>query len=111
MPMPRTTKWAAMLATMLCSLPVHAAGDGQGLIQPHWNLYDGILFFHLSGPHNNSPCSIGQRWAINTLTPSGKSAYTAFLLAYSMGKTVLAVGNSNCLHGNTEEVLDFHVVD
>ena len=100
------------LLLSLCSLTgiASSAGTETGTISPDWNIYgDGNIFFYLSGTHANSPCSMVERWAFDTTTPVGKSFYSAFLTAYSTGKEISLTGNGTCIHGNTEEVFDFHV--
>jgi hypothetical protein len=91
------------------------AGTGNGTINPGWNVYvDGVVFFHLSGPHYSPQCSaIPDRWAFNTTTPVGKSMFATFMLAYSQGRSVSIIGDPStpCIHGNTEAVLTIAVMD
>jgi hypothetical protein len=106
--------WSGLISTAILMVAgqANAAGAEQGLIQAQWNIYgDGNLFFNLSGTHQGSPCPFTERWAFNTTTTLGKSWYAAFLMAYASGKTIHLGGNGNCVHGNTEEVADFYVMD
>jgi hypothetical protein len=100
---------AAALLTLAFCCPVHG-GEETGAIIADWQLYEGTLFFDLSGTHNNSPCSFPERWAINTQTEVGKVHYAAFLAAVMTGKTVQVIGTgTGCAHGNTELVTVFRV--
>lgn len=103
----------AILFTGLTTMAT--ASTETATINPDWFIYnDGHLFFYLAGSHSGSPCSITERWAIDTTTTAGKAQYSAFLMAYTTGKKVKLVGTSNaaeCVHGNTEPVNEFHVVE
>jgi hypothetical protein len=91
------------------------AGTGSGTINPGWNVYiDGMVFFHLSGPHHSPLCpAIPDRWAFNTTTPVGKTMFATFLLAYSQGRSVSVIGDAGggCIHSNTEPVLTLYIMD
>jgi len=92
-----TGKYKIMVALLLCSSFSHA-GSEVGIIQPDWNIYgDGNLFFFLNGTHADSPCSIAERWAINTTNAAGKEI------------SVSGASGAGCTHGNTEPVYDFRV--
>jgi len=103
------------LATLFSGLAV-AGGSGTGKIVPGWLLYPGgIIFFYIDGPnggHANSACPlIPTRWAIDTTTQDGKTAFAMLMLSYSQDRTVAVYGHDGvpCIHGNTEVASQVHV--
>ena len=101
-----------LFVAALFASEAYAYGDETGYIQPGFQFYaaDGTVFFHLTGTHANSACSVmPERWAFNTTTVIGKSLYATFLAAYMSGKQIRVLGNGTCTHGNTETVSDLFV--
>lgn len=117
LPRTGTTKRAGRIGAIFAAVgmalaPSADAGTEGGTIQPQWFLYgDGVLFFELSGTHQSSPCSITERWAIDTNTPLGKTQLAVFMTAYAMNRALSLVGTAACVHNNTELVYRLTVMD
>jgi hypothetical protein len=92
---------------LAASTSAFAGGTTAGQIKNIIFMPNGVILFDVNAPHSSPPSCVTQtiRWAINSITPAGKSQVVGILTAYATGKDVTMVGTHSCdLWGDTESV-------
>ena len=84
------------LMVLIGSNEAFAVGSSVGSVSP---LYvQGNKAFFTAGTHNEKPaCStVGDEWAIDISSESGKAVYAMLLTAYSLNSEVIVYGTGKC---------------